>query len=84
MHLILGDVTERRSPTLCDSHYSKKITFHLCNCLLSMFAIFVVLLYSLLFANIMSLFLCISGQHLALYFMVTCLVHRHITMNLIQ
>ena len=40
MNLIFGDVTERRSPTLTDCHYIKKLTFHLYNCLLYIFAIF--------------------------------------------
>ena len=85
MNLIFGDVTENRSPTLCDCHYVNKITFHLYNCLLSMFANFVVLLNTICDLQISCHSFCLflaSTLHFIL--MVTSLIHRHITMNLIQ
>ena len=40
INLTVGDVTERRSPTLSDCHYVKKIMFILYYRLLSMFSNF--------------------------------------------
>ena len=68
-------------PTISDCHYVKKIIFSLDYCLLSTFSIFGAPLNTVCHLQI----LCHNfREHLAFYFIMTCLLNRNITINSIQ